>query len=135
MGGTGSFAVAGQRMAGCTWPRAAVTGRLAVAGVEREVAGSAWLDHQWGDWIYADPGDDCPHPMWNYYGVLLDDGRSLVVYETRRPEGAGWNRAPVFALLWERDGRAVPPGAVAVTPLATRCSSWPRAATTTRSSC
>jgi len=73
-GGTGLLPFAG---AGWTYyytrPRLAVTGTLALDGVEHRVTGDAWFDHQWGDFnpTFGDGG-------WDWTSAQFDDGSELM---------------------------------------------------------
>ena len=46
------------------------------------VRGSAWLDHQWGDFTEGQP-----FLYWNWAGIQLDDGSELMVYEPFTADG------------------------------------------------
>lgn len=104
-GRDGSFRVAGKRMSGHTFPRLPARGTLAVAGERNQVEGSFWLDHQWGDWTFTRPRRHFYHPEWLYYAAVLEDGRSLVVFEARSPEGEHRSREVAYIALQEADGR------------------------------
>lgn len=73
-GGAGLLPFAG---AGWTYyytrPRLAVTGTLTVDGVEQQVTGDAWFDHQWGDFdpTFGDGG-------WDWTSAQLEDGSELM---------------------------------------------------------
>ena len=58
-----------------SYPRMNVTGRLADAGGEFGVSGSAWFDHQWGDFISVSSGG------WDWMSLRFDDGRDLMLTE------------------------------------------------------
>ena len=56
-----------------TRPRLDTTGLLTVNGLSRDVTGTSWMDHQWGDSATAlDVG-------WDWLGLQLDDGSELMV--------------------------------------------------------
>jgi predicted secreted hydrolase len=62
--------------------RLAVTGSLAVDGVPTPVTGTAWMDHQWGDFTtYEDGG-------WDWFALQLDDGWDLMLYLILAPDGS-----------------------------------------------
>lgn len=60
--------------------------RVALAGTVggREVLGEAWLDHQWGDynWLVSSRGREAVLG-WDWFGVNLDDGTDLVIWQHR----------------------------------------------------
>ena len=58
-----------------SYPRLNVVGRLADAGGEVGVSGTAWFDHQWGDFISASSGG------WDWMSLRFDDGRDLMLTE------------------------------------------------------
>lgn len=66
----------GHGMEMVTYPRLVVSGDVGGS----PVAGSAWLDHQWGGrgWFFAD-GDAGRALGWEWFGANLDDGRNLLV--------------------------------------------------------
>ena len=63
-----------------TYPRLGLRGTAA----GRPVAGTAWLDHQWGhyDWLIANAAGGRVLG-WNWFGFNLDDGSDWVVIEHR----------------------------------------------------
>ena len=60
-----------------------VEGTLMAAGEELSVTGSAWMDHQWGDFVLINGGG------WDWFAVELDDGTALMVFQLRGIEGVG----------------------------------------------
>lgn len=58
-----------------SYPRMNVTGRLVDAGGEVGVSGTAWFDHQWGDFISVSTGG------WDWMSLRFDDGRDLMLTE------------------------------------------------------
>jgi predicted secreted hydrolase len=40
------------------------------------VRGSAWMDHQWGDFVQQQP-----FLFWNWAGIQLEDGSEIMIYE------------------------------------------------------
>jgi len=52
--------------------RMAVTGILALDGSPLSVTGTAWFDHQWGDFISVGGGG------WDWFALNLDDGTDLM---------------------------------------------------------
>jgi predicted secreted hydrolase len=59
-----------------------VTGTLALDGQPLTVAGSAWFDHQWGDFISVGGGG------WDWFAVNLDDGTDLTLSLVRDADGS-----------------------------------------------
>ena len=55
-----------------TRPRLAIDGIMERNGAVEPVSGSAWMDHQWGDFSVAPVG-------WDWAGIQLDDGSELMV--------------------------------------------------------
>lgn len=58
------------------------TGTLAIDGVALDVEGSAWFDHQWGDFISIGGGG------WDWFAVNLDDGTDLTLSLVRDADGS-----------------------------------------------
>jgi hypothetical protein len=58
------------------------TGSLTVAGATFDVVGSAWFDHQWGDFISIGGGG------WDWFAVNLDDGTDLTLSLVRDADGS-----------------------------------------------
>lgn len=63
--------------------RLAVEGKLILGGAERSVAGQAWFDHQWGDFLVTGQGG------WDWFSLQLDDGRELMATVLRDADGDG----------------------------------------------
>jgi predicted secreted hydrolase len=61
--------------------RLAVEGRVTLAGVERDVTGLAWFDHQWGDFLVTGQGG------WDWFSLQLEDGRELMATALRDADG------------------------------------------------
>ena len=86
---------------------------------EVAVAGSAWHDHQWGDFrVDALAG-------WDWFALQLDDGAELMLYLIRGPDGGYLEAAGSYVT---RQGRVVPlaDGGFAVVPTG---AAWGSAAT------
>ncbi len=65
-----------------SWPRQSAVGQLVIGGERFEVTGSAWFDHQWGDFfVLGKPAG------WQWFAVQLDDGGSLMITEARGIDG------------------------------------------------
>ena len=73
----------GNASAYLTWPRLRTTGRVRVGGAELAVSGESWLDHEWGT---SQLGAGVAG--WDWLGVRLDDGRSLMAFRLRRADGS-----------------------------------------------
>ncbi len=64
-------------------PQLAVRGTLALGrAAPLEVAGRAWLDHEWSDSLL-----DASAVGWDWIGMNLDDGAALTVFRLRRADG------------------------------------------------
>ncbi len=64
-------------------PQLAVSGRLRLANADRTVTGRAWLDHEWSSEILPDAALG-----WDWIGINLDDGGSLMAFRMRRRDGS-----------------------------------------------
>jgi predicted secreted hydrolase len=62
-------------------PRSSAAGNLTIGGRTVAVEGSAWFDHQWGDFIAVGAGG------WDWFAVNLDDGTDLTLSLVRDAEG------------------------------------------------
>ena len=58
------------------------TGTLTLGGATLEVDGTAWFDHQWGDFISVGGGG------WDWFAVNLDDGTDLTFSLVRAADGS-----------------------------------------------
>jgi predicted secreted hydrolase len=76
-------------------PRLAVRGALIVDGARRSVEGTAWFDHQWGDFISVGGGG------WDWFAVNLDDGTDLTISLVRAADGS---YPLVYGTLGDADG-------------------------------
>lgn len=63
-------------------PRLAVTGEVSRGGHVQAVTGSAWLDHEWSTAL-MEPGA----VGWDWVGVQLEDGGSLMAFRMRAADG------------------------------------------------
>ncbi|MCG2593955.1 carotenoid 1,2-hydratase [Ramlibacter sp. XY19] len=64
-------------------PQLATAGRLTLRGANFDVAGKAWLDHEWSEALL--------HPEavgWDWIGMNLDDGSALTAFRLRRKDGS-----------------------------------------------
>jgi RND superfamily putative drug exporter len=62
--------------------RMAATGSLTVEGRRMTVDGTAWFDHQWGDFVSVGGGG------WDWFAVNLADGTDVTVSEVRAADGS-----------------------------------------------
>ncbi len=74
-----------------------VRGTLVVDGDSRAVAGEAWMDHQWGDFIQVGGGG------WDWFAVQLDSGWDLTISLVRGLDGT---LATAYGTLVAPDGAA-----------------------------
>lgn len=65
-----------------SWPQLRVQARVGRGGTERQLAGHAWLDHEWSD-EYLPAGA----VGWDWIGFNLDDGGALMAFRLRRADG------------------------------------------------
>jgi len=74
--------------------RLAARGALFVGGQTRSVAGSAWLDREWGS---SQLGDGIAG--WDWFALQLDDGRDLMLYRLRTDDGRAsrWSAGALVA--------------------------------------
>jgi predicted secreted hydrolase len=59
----------------------AARGTLTIEGQPVRVTGTAWFDHQWGDFIAVGGGG------WDWFAVNLDDGTDLTLSLVRNADG------------------------------------------------
>jgi predicted secreted hydrolase len=62
--------------------RMAAAGTIAVGGAPVDVTGTAWFDHQWGDFIAVGGGG------WDWFAINLDDGTDLTLSLVRDRDGS-----------------------------------------------
>ncbi|HEU0237480.1 MAG TPA: lipocalin family protein [Candidatus Limnocylindrales bacterium] len=77
--------------------RMSAVGALTVGDDRLEVEGTAWFDHQWGDFISVGGGG------WDWFAVNLDDGTDLTLSLVRDADGS---YPLVYGTLVEADGSA-----------------------------
>lgn len=66
-----------------SYTRLAAEGTVRVAGQDHAVTGSAWLDREWGT---SSMGSE--QQGWDWFALQLDDGRDVMFYQLRGPDGA-----------------------------------------------
>ncbi|HUR16366.1 MAG TPA: lipocalin family protein, partial [Candidatus Limnocylindrales bacterium] len=93
-------------------PRMAATGDLTIDGRAMSVEGSAWFDHQWGDFIAVGGGG------WDWFAVNLEDGTDLTISLVRAADGS---YPLIYGTLVNADGtyEHLPRGAFELTPRGT----------------
>jgi predicted secreted hydrolase len=74
------------------------TGTITVGGRALQVAGTAWFDHQWGDFIAVGGGG------WDWFAVNLADGTDLTLSLVRAADGSD---ALVYGTLVDKAGNAL----------------------------
>ena len=63
-------------------PRLTAGGELTLDGRSFQVTGSAWFDHQWGDFISVGGGG------WDWFAINLGDGTDLTLSQVRAADGS-----------------------------------------------
>ncbi|MBI2509102.1 MAG: carotenoid 1,2-hydratase [Betaproteobacteria bacterium] len=66
-------------------PQLKVSGMLARDGKQRQVAGSAWLDHEWSSQYMEQDAVG-----WDWVGINLDDGSALMAFRMRDRQGGSY---------------------------------------------
>jgi predicted secreted hydrolase len=81
-------------------PRLVTQGTLAIDGHRYEVTGTSWMDHEFGSSVL-----EANQIGWDWFGLQLEDGRDLMLYQMRRRDGS---RDPFSSgTLLLPDGRVV----------------------------
>ncbi len=85
--GEGGFSRKGPQDAQASYyysqPHLRVQATLQADGTTQELAGNAWLDHEWSSTLL-----DRDAAGWNWVGMNLDDGAALAAFQIRRRSGA-----------------------------------------------
>ena len=76
----------------------AVSGQLDLNGQQLPVDGTAWFDHQWGNFIAVGGGG------WDWFAVNLEDGSDLMLSLVRAADGS---YPLVYGTYVAADGKAV----------------------------
>jgi len=66
-----------------SFPRLSVSGTLAVAGMKRDVKGSAWMDHEWFTHQL-----EAGQTGWDWFSVQLDNHTELMLFQLRLKDGS-----------------------------------------------
>jgi predicted secreted hydrolase len=81
-------------------PHLLSTGSIAIDGRREEVTGESWMDHEFGSSVL-----EADQVGWDWFGLQLEDGRDLMLYQMRRRDGG---RDPFSSgTLITRDGAIV----------------------------
>lgn len=64
-------------------PRLITDGRVTVDGVRYDVRGASWMDHEFGSSVL-----EADQIGWDWFGLQLEDGRDLMLYQMRRRDGS-----------------------------------------------
>jgi len=102
----------GNASAYLTWPRLRAAGRVRVAGAELSVSGEAWLDHEWGT---SQLGAGVVG--WDWLGVRLADGRSLMAFRLRRGDGSADARSAGTLVAADGSARRLAATELAIEPV------------------
>jgi len=81
-----------------SYTRMQTSGSLRFAGTRMRVAGTSWMDHEFGS-AELEPGE----VGWDWFSVQLNDGRELMLYRLRTASGAIVPASSGSVI--ERDGR------------------------------
>lgn len=91
-------------------PQLAVSGSLRVDGATVAVTGRAWLDHEWSSELLPEGARG-----WDWIGINLHDGGSLMAFRMRDERGGAlWSAGTLRAA--DGEARALRSGQVAFTP-------------------
>jgi len=71
--------------------RMVTRGTLRVGSATFEVAGESWMDQEFGSNQLAES-----QIGWDWYGLVLDDGRELMLYSLRSKDGSSHRRATII---------------------------------------
>ena len=101
----------------------AAQGTIDLDGQTLSVTGTAWFDHQWGDFVAIGGGG------WDWYAVNLADGTDLMIFRVRAADGS---YSLAYGTLVRADGtvRSLDPSAFRVEADPARTWTSPRTGTT-----
>jgi predicted secreted hydrolase len=80
------------------YTRLTARGRIGTGGVEAEVTGEAWFDHEWSTSALGTGAVG-----WDWFSLQLEDGRELMYFQLRRADGS--IEGASSGTLVETDGR------------------------------
>jgi predicted secreted hydrolase len=63
-------------------PRLSTAGTLSIDGHTYDVTGASWMDHEFGSSVL-----EADQIGWDWFGLQLEDGRDLMLYQMRRRDG------------------------------------------------
>ena len=66
-----------------SFPRLAVTGSISVGAKKHQVAGTAWMDHEW--FTHQLEADQA---CWDWFSIQLENNTELMLFELRRKDGS-----------------------------------------------
>lgn len=89
--------------------RMAVSGTLGVGDREARIRGTAWMDHQWGDFLVLGGGG------WDWFSAHLADGRDLTISIVRDESGKVVLSYGTIAMA-NGDSAHLDPGSFRITP-------------------
>jgi len=64
-------------------PRLTTNGTIAIEGQRYDVSGLTWMDHEFGSSVL-----EADQIGWDWFGLQLEDGRDLMLYQMRRRDGS-----------------------------------------------
>ncbi len=64
-------------------PRLTTSGTIAIEGKRYDVSGLTWMDHEFGSSVL-----EADQIGWDWFGLQLEDGRDLMLYQMRRRDGS-----------------------------------------------
>ena len=87
-----------------------VSGTLKIHGNTETVTGTAWFDHQWGDFRTTSV-------TWNWFSLMLDDGTDIMIYQFY--DNAGKRLMNTGTLTKDSITEILPDNGIHLTPLET----------------
>ncbi len=94
-----------------SFTRLATTGTVTINEVDYSVAGSSWMDHEFGTSALS-----AGAAGWDWFGLHLDDGRDLMVGQIRRQDGSVEPNFGGLLVLADGTTRYLPASAFSITP-------------------